>query len=151
VVVATESLYFLEPATGEVQGRFQWPGKAVDFVTGMPSQVAVLRQQTRDERERNLAGGQPPLEPEALLVYERTRLIHEIQCSRYSHAVRFCPATGLLYASGLHALDIINPVTREWLHTLRVDKNAVYGLPDVAQQMIYALTEKGAVYAMRHP
>jgi hypothetical protein len=119
VVAAAESLHFLTPTTGELQGRVQWPGLAVAFAAGTPSQVVLFRRPSWDEWEKNDEVDRRRPEAETMFMFEGTRLVREIHCSGYASAVRFSPATGLLYASGLNGLDILNPATGEWLHTLR--------------------------------
>jgi hypothetical protein len=87
-----------------------------------------------------------------VFVFEGIRLVREIQCSGYASAVRFSPATGLLYASGLNGLDILNPETGQWLNMLRLaERTGGCGLPDVTKDRIYLIDGKGAVCALQHP
>ena len=151
VVAAAESLHFLAPTTGELQEHVRWPGLAVAFAAGTPSQVALFRRPSWDEWEKNEADQRHPA-AETMFLFEGSRLIREIPCSGYASAVRFSPATGLLYASGLKGLDILNPATGEWLHTLRpTERTSGYGLPDVAKDRIYAIDGNGVVCATQHP
>ena len=84
-------------------------------------------------------------ESETLFVFEGTRLICETRCSGYTHAGRYCNATGLMYASGFGGLDILKPDTGEWLYTLRAaEMTGGYGLPDVAERMIYTVRARPA-------
>jgi hypothetical protein len=152
VVAAAESLHFLAPATGELQDQVSWPGLAVGFAAGTPSQVALFRRPSWDKWGRNEEAMQRHSESETIFVFERSRLICEIPCSGYASAVRFSHETGYLYASGLNGLDILNPATGEWLHTLRTDETTSgYGLPDVTKNKIYLMGGNGVVRAMRHP
>jgi hypothetical protein len=93
------------------RGSVQWPGFVVSLAAGTPNQVAIFRQLSWDEWEENDEAGQHRSEAETLFLYEGIRLIREIRCSGYAGAVRFSPATDLLYASGLNGLDILDPAT----------------------------------------
>jgi hypothetical protein len=152
VVAAAESLYFLEPVTGELQGRVHWPGLAVAFAAGTPSQVVLFRRQSWEEFEKDNQHERNP-ESETVLVFDGTRLIREIRCSGYASAARYSHSTGLLYASGLKGIDILNPKTGEWLDALRPAKGRPggCGLPDVAGNRIYAVSADGVVCALQHP
>jgi hypothetical protein len=153
VVVATDSLYFLAPTTGELLGRVQWPGLRVAFAAGTASEVALIRQPSWDEWRKSSEDADVP-DPKAdiMLVLEGTRLIREINCSPYSRAVRFSAATGLLYASGLWGLDILNPAAGEWQCALRdTGRTGGYGLPDVTENRIYTIDGEGVVRAVHHP
>jgi hypothetical protein len=152
IVAAAESLHFFAPATGELQGRVGWPGLTVAFAVGTPSQVALFRRQSWNERNQNDESNERLPGLERIFVFEGTRLIREIPCSEYASTLRFSPVTALLYASGLEALDILNPKTGEWLHTLRSDESTLEtGLPDVTEDRIYSIDGKGVVRALRHP
>jgi hypothetical protein len=149
VVAAAESLHFFDPITGESQGRVNWPGFGVSFAAGTPLNIVLFT--------RSLLAGWETGEPmeresETLFVFEGTRLVREMRCSGYTHEVRYSTATGLLYASGLRGLDILNPETGEWLHTLRsAETTSGCGLPDVAESGIYTMNGKGVVCALQHP
>jgi hypothetical protein len=152
LIVAADSLYFLEPITGELRGRVHWPGLRVSFAAGTPSQIALFRGPSRDASKENNEAGQRRVEAETVLILEGTRLIREIKCSGYASAVRFSPATGRLYASGMKGLDIINPETGERLHTLRpAEMTSGNGLPDVTEDRIYVIDGDGVVFALQHP
>jgi outer membrane protein assembly factor BamB len=152
VIAATESLYFLEPVTGELQDHVQWPGLAVAFAAGTPSHVVLFRQPSWDQGKRNNKADRRRAKAETVFVLEGTRLIREFRCSGYASAMRFSLATGLLYVSGLRGLDILDPGTGEWLHTLRTSEAAGgFGLPDVTEDRIYVIDGKGVVCALRHP
>ncbi len=147
LIAAAQSLYFLDPLTGEFGGRVQWPGFSVSFAAGTPSKVALFRQESRDELTKTDESGDP--EPETLLLFEGTRLVREIRCSPCASDVRFSPSTGLLYVSGLGGLDILNPDTGEWLHALESAHGI--GLVEVTENRIYAMDMRGVVRALRHP
>jgi len=147
LIAAAESLYFLDPLTGELRGRVHWPGFSVSFAAGTPAKVALFRRESRDELETTDESGSP--EPETLLLFEGTRLVREIPCSPYASDVRFSPSTGLLYVSGLRGLDILNPDTGEWLHALESADGI--GLVEVTENRIYAMDMRGVVRALRHP
>jgi putative pyrroloquinoline-quinone binding quinoprotein len=148
VVAAAKSLHFLDPLTGELQDRVGRPGLEVGFAAGTPSQVALFW----NEWEKYNQAEVNQRESEILFMFEGARLLREIHCSPYASAVRFSRATGLLYASGLSGLDILNPDTGEWLHTLRsTEMTGGYGLPDVAGNRIYTMDGTGVVCAVQHP
>lgn len=153
VVAAAESLHFLDPVTGELQGCVRWPGLAVAFATGTPSQVVLFRRLSWDEREKDNRPERSPESEETLLVFDGTRLIREMHCSTYWSAARYSHQTGLLYVSGLNGIDILNTETGEWLHALRpADGRAGgYGLPDVAGNRLYTVSGNGVVCALQHP
>lgn len=76
-----------------------------------------------------------------------------MHCSKYGNAARYSHQTGLLYVSGLTGIDILNPETGEWLHSVRpADGRAGdYGLPDIAGNRIYSVSANGVVSALQHP
>lgn len=149
VIAVTDSIHFFDPLTGELQGQVNWPGMGVWFAAGTPTNVVIF---TRSLSTGWETGEQVERESETLFVFEGTRLICETRCSGYTHAGRYCSATGLMYASGFGGLDILKPDTGEWLYTLRAaEMTDGYGLPDVAERMIYTMDGKGVVRALRHP
>jgi hypothetical protein len=81
LIVAAESLHLFDPLTGESQGRVNWPGFFVSFAAGTPSIVVLFISSL-------LAGwetGEPvERESEILFVFEGTRLVREMRCSRYA-------------------------------------------------------------------
>ena len=148
VVIPAHTLHFLEPVTGEMVDRAQWPGLYVSFAAGTPSQIVVSRTPTGNE----FVSEEHRRESERLLLLESAHLIREMRCSSYVHAVRYSRATGLLYASGLRGLDILNPETGDWLATLRsAERTSGNGLPEVTENRIYTIDGKGVVSALRHP
>lgn len=152
VVVVTESLYFLAPGTGELQGLLRWPGFGAAFATGAASQVALIRRPSGDESGKYEKPDQCYRESETLLLFEGTQLVREIVCSAYASAMRFSSSTGLLYTSGLSGLDILNADTGQWSHTLRPEKQTSgYGLPEVVENRLYTVDGDGIVYALEHP
>jgi hypothetical protein len=139
VVAAAESLHFLNPATGHLEGRIHWPDSRVAFAAQASSNVAFFLGES--------------FRAETLFVYAGTRPVREIQCSAYTRAVRFSPVTGLLYASGVGAIDIVSLDEGKLLHVLqpRDDYPSGYCLPDVTESAIYSLDGSGVVRALSHP
>jgi hypothetical protein len=149
VVAAAESLHFFDPLTGEPQGRVNWPGFGVSYAAGTLSNVVLF---TRSLLAGWESCGPVERDSEILFMFEGTRPVREMRCSRYAHAARYSSATGLLYTSGLMGVDILNPETGEWLHALRPPERAGgCGLPEVAENRIYALDGSGVVYGLQHP
>ncbi len=149
IVVAADSLYYLEPRSGEVQGSPQWPRLRVAFAAGMPSHVLLFRAPSGAEMATKMPRRS---KSETLFMFEGTRLIRKIPCSRYAMSVRFSPITGLLYASGIRAIDILNPETGECLHTLPDNEpTGGFALPEVSEDRLYLIDGKGVIRALRHP
>ena len=151
VAIAAESLYFLKPSTGELQARAHWPGLRVSFAAGTPTQVALFRGPSRSEMESGT--GERGESEESLLVLEGGTVVREMRCSEHASALRYSHATGLLYVTGLTRLDILNPLTSEWLYALNATtgRTGECGLPEATRDAIYTLTGDGVVYALRHP
>lgn len=147
VVVAAESLYFLEPHTGELVERVRWPGFGVAFAAGTDSRVALFRQESRNRQTAH----QEEAAKYTMLLYEDQRPLREVRCTRYARSVRCSRMTGLLYASGLSGIDVIHAETGG-IHALQLPEAADdCGLPDISTDRIYAMDGQGTIWGLRHP
>jgi outer membrane protein assembly factor BamB len=152
LVVPANSLHFLDPATGKVNKRVEWPGYHVAFAAATPSHVLVLRRlewtegMSKEEEERYKS------ESNKLSMLDSSWATQDIQCSEYAFGARFSPVSGLVYVSGVMGIDILKPDTGEWLYALRTaDTTSGSGLPDVSNEEIFAIDGDGILYALRNP
>jgi hypothetical protein len=153
VVASANSLHFIDPASGELQNRIEWPGYHIAFAANSPSNVLVFRRlvwkeiMTDEERKKYNSEN-----CKAALIGSSGE-IREIRCSDFAGFGRFSPFTNLLYITGQIGLDIINPATAEWLYTMRTSEPTpgYFPLPEVTNDRIYALDGNGVVYALKHP
>ena len=146
------SAYLLSRADGRVMERWKRRGRQVDQACAA-GELAVLL--TR----RDFGPGKPLHPVTELRAYRGSREL-------YSHAYPYWsgpwlwhePATGKVYEATNHGLGILDPetVVREAVIVgLDVDKHGNpsedTGPPTVSDGVLYVLTERGTVLALRHP
>jgi hypothetical protein len=149
IVAAAESLYFLEPTTGLVEIQLHWPGLAVGFAAGSASEVALFRRRSHETDKAAQEGSKDGLE-ERVLVTRCEGTPQEIPCSTGAIALRHSLDTDLLYVSGYHGVDILEPTKGQWLYALR-SADGWTSVVEVAGDRIYTLSANGSVRALRHP
>lgn len=137
--VAAESLYLLDPKTGEIKQRYSWPGDRVQFVCNSPHRMVII-----------LPGCWPPRGGEHLIIVNRSGIVRRYRVA-YCLACRYLKETGFLYESHLKGLNISDPASGDIVFEIRAEGAEGIGLVDVKDGVIYAMTDKGVVLALRHP
>jgi len=141
VVIATDSLYFLTPKTGHVECRFSWKNDSItSAVSTGESIVAALR------------GGWPPEGNIRLVGSNKNGICFTVNYKAFVAFLCYGAETKLVYISHLDGIDAVNP--RDGSIAFKIQREssmAENGAVDVKQKTIYALTDDGYVYALRHP
>ncbi len=152
LVVPANSLYFLDPATGKINNRVEWPGYHVSFAAGTPSHVLAFRRLEWMEGMSNEQEQRYNSESIKVAMVDSSGATQDIQCSEYAFGARFSPMSGLIYASGLMGMDVVSADKGEWLYALRTSEpTSGCCLPDVSKERIFAIDGDGVLYALRHP
>jgi len=159
VLAVADSLYALNPRTGKVRRRFAWKGEKVYqadsalhnvVVTFAPRPANLRLAPDKAAAEKSLA-----LHPHyTTLTFmarsgkQRTRRVLA-SCA----ALRYAPASRLVYLSHLRGLDLFRPATGTLIAQLKLkdDSRGGIALIDVKDNRIYALIGDGSVYALQHP
>jgi hypothetical protein len=141
VVVAIESLYLLDPTSGEVRQHFQWKGNSIAFAESTGRDVVVA-----------LRGAWPPKDSVEIAFLNESGIHRPASLTGHCIDFRYSPDKGLLYASHLQGVDLLSPDTAEVLCKLTTTgRDGDTALVDVKEDRIYALTGDGCVHALRHP
>ncbi len=95
LVLVTHSIYFLKPKSGKVVRRFSWKGARVNEVDCARRDVVCFL------REGSLPDGAT-----RLVRLNKDGIQFTDTFTSYVPAIRFAPATKLLYISHLHGIDV---------------------------------------------
>lgn len=137
VVVITDSIYLLDPRTGKIRRSFSWPGSCVVSATSTGDDLfAVVGHQSS------------PGNSYVVVTLGESKILYSANRYPYYCWLRYVPESGLVYLSHFGGIDLLakdapRPLGRirfNWITTV-----------DVKDRLIYALTERGSVYALRHP
>jgi hypothetical protein len=141
VVVAVESLYLLDPATGKVREHFQWEGDSIAFAESTGRDIVVA-----------LRGAWPPKDSSEIAFINESGIHRTASLTGHCIDFRYASDKGLLYASHLQGVDLLSPDTAEVLCKLTTTgRDGDTALVDVKEDRIYVLTGDGCVHALRHP
>jgi outer membrane protein assembly factor BamB len=141
VVLAIESLYLLDPTSGEVRQHFQWEGNNIAFAESTGRDVVVA-----------LRGAWPPKDNSEIAFLNESGIHRTAILAGHCACFRYSAEIGLLYASHLQGVDLLSPDTGEILCKLTTaGRDGDTALVDVREDRIYALTGDGSVHALRHP
>jgi outer membrane protein assembly factor BamB len=141
VVAAARSLYFLNPRSGAIDGHFSWKQKRLAFIEYTSDMVLVA-----------LTDETPPNGHLGLAFVNQSGIQRSARLDGYCLQFRYWGKNNLLYVSGLQGVDISDSATADTLCRITTDDSrGGVGLVDVKGGAIYALTERGCVYALRHP
>jgi outer membrane protein assembly factor BamB len=105
VVVGRQSLYLLNPETGEVEQHFAWKGNDIAFAESTPRNVMVA-----------LRGPSPPKGNSDVVLLNQSGIQRTAVLDAYCLFFRYAAETRLIYASHLHGVDLCHPdtVNRPW-------------------------------------
>jgi outer membrane protein assembly factor BamB len=148
LVAVAESLYVLDLADGKVRQRFEWKdGRAGDAEVTPQGLFVALRPPS--------SCPQPKLSLDTrILLIKRSGAQRTVTFDGGWPHLRRAGATGLVYSSHQTGVDVLSPTTGVLLFKLMVTGSSSRGsvdLVDVKENVIYALTGSGHVYALRHP
>ena len=151
VLVATRrSVYLLSPSDGEVIHNWGWKGKEVKSVATANEKIFVVVQ----GREKSVNGrvGSLANESARLICFRMDRVIFEQAASQFTSALRWDRSSGDLYESRIDGFGIIDGRTGVRTHEIKSRDGLLHpGLADIRDGIIYLLSMKGVMYALRHP
>ncbi len=136
----TQSLYLLEPTSGKIRKRFGWQESTVSSVTSTHDHIfaVVCRQMPQGTACQ-------------LVMLDESQILRSVSDDRSCSWLRYIPETGLVYLSHLEGVDLLAHNEQRVLCRIRMGPVGNVGLVDVKSRVIYALTDTGYVYALRHP
>jgi outer membrane protein assembly factor BamB len=140
--IFTDSIYLLNPKTGDVMRKFSWKG---DGITGAATTARNI--------VGTLRGKWPPSGDTQLVGVNKARIQYSIIHQSWVRFVRYARETNLIYLSHLDGVSAFHPADGRliWDIQLADDEPEGVGLVEVKKKIIYALTGTGHVYALRHP
>jgi hypothetical protein len=151
VLVATRrSMYLLRPSDGEVIHYWSWKGKEVKSVATANEKIFVIVE--GKEKSVNGRAGSPAKENARLICLRMDRVIFEQAASQFTSALRWDRSSGELYESRIDGFGIIDGRTGGRTHEIKSRDRLLHpGLADLRDGIIYLLSMKGVMYALRHP
>jgi outer membrane protein assembly factor BamB len=151
VLVATgRSVYLLKPSDGEVIHKWGWKAKEVKAVATANEKIFVVVQ----GREKSVNGRAGSLANESarLICFRLDRVVFEQAASPFISALRWDRSSENLYESRIGGFGIIDGRTGVRTHEIKSRDGLLHpGLVDIRDGIIYLLSMKGVMYALRHP
>ena len=141
-VLFTDSIYLLETKTGEVVQKFSWKDDGVTGATSTPKNIVGT-----------LRGPSPPSGQTQLVGVNKARTQFSTVHKDWLMFMRYARETNLVYISHLRGIYLCDPNNGRLLCDIRLSEKRPegVGLVDVREDIIYALTATGHVFALRHP
>lgn len=140
VSVLTDSVYFLDPVSGKAQQKFNWPQSRTISATATPTHVFVV-----------IGRPTPPDSHYQVLAIRGSDVITgTIEYPMYCW-LRYISETNLVYLSNMGGIDLLASDEPKVVGRIQMPSEEDVGLVDVKGRIIYALTTKGSVFALRHP
>lgn len=141
IAVLTDSVYLLKPETGKVVHRFTWKNDGISTATSTPNGIIAT-----------LKGKWPPSGTVELIRLTEGGLQFSKRIQASVASVRYARESKLLYVSHLEGIEICRPHSGEIICTVKFgEEHGQIGPVDVRNNKLYALSEDGYVYALRHP
>jgi outer membrane protein assembly factor BamB len=140
--IFTESIYLLEPGTGEVIRKYSWKDECITVATSTPREiVGTLRGKSPQSGDCQLVG------------VNKARMQYSTLHKSWWWAMRYARETNLVYMSHLEGVYACDPNDGHLIFDIRLSEDRPEGLAvvEVQKKTIYALTGTGLVYALRHP
>jgi hypothetical protein len=149
LVTTRRSIYLLSPSNGEVIHRWNWRGKEVRFVAVAEEKVFVVV--ASEPKSVNGRAGSPK-ESARLICLRRDRVIFDQATSRFTCGLRWNHHSKELYESRIDGFGIIDAQAGMRTHEIKsADWSLNPGIVDIRDGIIYLLSMKGMIYALRHP
>lgn len=149
LVTTTRSIFLLRPSDGEVIRRWNWRGKEIRFVAVAEGKIFVIvdsAQKSLNER----AGSQN--DSARLICLQRDRVIFEQATAQFTTGLRWDGRSKELYESRIDGFGIIDARSGLRIYEVKApDRSLNPGIVDVRDGIIYLLSMKGVMYALRHP
>jgi hypothetical protein len=139
--IFTDSIYLLEPKTGKIIRRFSWKGDGIKGAVSTPRNIVG-----------ELRGKWPPEGKTELVGVTKTHIQFSNTHDVWERSLRYSRETNLIYGSHLDGVNLCRPGNGVSICDIRLNqRHEGVGLVDVRKSIIYALTGRGYVYALRHP
>ncbi len=140
--IFTDSIYLLEPKTGEVVEKFSWKDDGVTGGTSTPKNIIAT-----------LRGPWPPSGETQLVGVNKVQTQFSATHKNWLMFMRYARETNLIYISHLRGIYVCQPTDGRLICDIKLDEKRAegVGLVEVRKGIIYALTATGHVFALRHP
>ena len=154
MVASWNSIYLLDPQTGEIAHRWTWDDRRIQCVTvvGEDRLLAITTQGLGPDKSPGYSG-----EAELRGLMVDGSVVFESEYDGPIAALRFDPATELVFEARIDGLGIIDPRTGKRLHHIASNGGMFHpALPQVIDGVVYMLVQEmpgrvGSVVAIRHP
>jgi outer membrane protein assembly factor BamB len=140
--IFTDSIYLLEPKTGQVVQKFSWKDDGITGATSTPKNIVGT-----------LRGPSPPSLETQLVGVNKARKQFSTLHKDWLMFMRYARETKLVYVSHLRGIYVCDPNNGGLLCDIKLSEKRPggVGLVEVRENIIYALTAAGHVFALRHP
>ncbi|MEE9128946.1 MAG: PQQ-binding-like beta-propeller repeat protein [Phycisphaerales bacterium] len=161
VVQTWNSIYLLDPGTGEIGHQWSWPGRQVQWITVAQDGLLAI---TYKDSGKDCAFA---FQEQRLLGLGEDGIRFEHEYSALMVMLRYEPTTKLVYESRFDGLGIIDPNTGRRLHHISSKQGFHPTLPHISEGIIYLLADEthidqdgngepsirrlGVLLAVRHP
>jgi outer membrane protein assembly factor BamB len=141
LVVVSDSVYLLKPDSGKIIRKFSWKDDAASRADCTQRNVVCI-----------LRGSWPPDGTVKLVGLDESGIHFTHRSTAYVAFVRYAKETKLIYISHLEGIDVRRQTGGALVFKIR-RKKIPSGISQVGvgTNTIYALTDDGYVYALRHP
>jgi outer membrane protein assembly factor BamB len=140
--IFTDSIYLLEPKTGEVVHKFSWKDDGITGATSTPKSIVGT-----------LRGSWPPSGETQLVGVNNVQTLFSTVHKDWLMFMRYARETKLVYISHLRGIYVCDPNNGRLFANIKIgeERPGGVGLVEVRENVIYALTAAGHVFALRHP
>lgn len=141
VALVTQSVYLLESADGKVVRHFTWEGDSVSMAETTTKNLVVT-----------LRGKWPPGGETQVVGLSERGIKYSTSHRAFCLFLRYVDEKNLVYFCHLEGVDVCQPESGDVVCKIKLDEQrSRVGLIEVKRNIIYALSGKGNVYALRHP
>jgi outer membrane protein assembly factor BamB/Lon protease-like protein len=149
IVPSDKSVYYLNPKTGELIHRWQWPARDISNIALGKDFLLI---ETKKFHSRPYLVKRHVENKNVLhLVKINNTLLHK-EIPFYTHYLQYNPKNKLVYLASFMGISVLDSSNGEWLFNLTSKNNSLRtGLINIKNNIIYLLEDKGTIYALRHP
>jgi outer membrane protein assembly factor BamB len=140
LAAVTNSIYLIDPESGKIVRRFTWNSYNIRQAESADRNIVVSL--SRDS----------PYDKPKIVGLNKSGIRFAHVCRAFVEGIRYISETGLIYVSHGQGIEVRHHETGELAFNIEGKGDEWgYGPVDVKQNTIYALTDDGYVYALRHP
>lgn len=140
IVVAADSLYFLNPKNGMILKRYFWKKSKVRLVFSNIKKIAVLVHHPKKDEI-----------PDLIFEVDVNKKFKPKKLSDWTTGISISRGGKLLFISGYGEIEIYLRKNLTKLGKILCPTHGYCGAPSVDKKTIYHLTGDGAVVALKHP